>query len=175
MLISPGAARPNPPTRDEQVQSLKFLTHLIGDLHQPLHVSRARDRGGNDIAVEFFNNRTNLHRLWNSGLIRHTRKPWREYADELHSEITPGKLDAWSPPQVVQACSPAPYLTDRIYPHEWASESYRLALSHAYDVPKEGQLGRDYFDCNIRVVNERLQMAGVRLALVLNEVFQKKP
>ena len=60
-------------------------------------------------------------------------------------------------------------------PAEWANESYRLAVSNAYDVRKDGKLGQAYFDKNIPVVNDRLRTAGIRLALVLNEIFQKRP
>ena len=55
----------------------------------------------------------------------------------------------------------------------WATESHRLAHSNAYDVPKDGQLGQDYFDKNISVVNDRLSMAGVRLAALLNVIFDE--
>ncbi len=54
---------PHRPSKEDQVEALKFLVHLVGDLHQPLHVSRARDRGGYDIAVEFFGDKTNRHRV----------------------------------------------------------------------------------------------------------------
>ena len=117
-------------------------------LHQPLHVSRAKDRGGNDIKVEFFHNSTNLHRVWDSGLIRRAKKPWTEYAAELQVGITPEQLTEWK----------------SIDPIEWATESYKLALSHAYAVPKDGQLGEAYFERCIPVVEKRLAMAGVRLA-----------
>ena len=100
----------------ERMEALKFLVHFVGDVHQPLHVSRARDRGGNDIKVEFFHDRTNLHRLWDSGLIRRTNKAWATCAAELQQAITPKQLAAWKS-------------TD---PVEWATESYKLALSHAY-------------------------------------------
>ncbi|MCH7720984.1 MAG: S1/P1 nuclease, partial [Planctomycetes bacterium] len=134
VLRTSGSVRFPQPTKKEQVEALKFLIHLVGDLHQPLHVSRARDRGGNDIAVEFFNNRTNLHRLWDSGLIRHTKKPWREYAAELRAQVTEAKTrPPWS-----YGKTP-----------EWATESYRLALSHAYAIPKDGKLGKAYFEMNI--------------------------
>jgi len=102
----------------ERTEALKFLIHFVQDIHQPLHVSRARDKGGNDIKVEFFHDRTNLHRLWDSGLIRRTKKPWSAYAAELQQGITPEQLAKWKS-------------TD---PVEWATESYRLTLSHAYGV-----------------------------------------
>ena len=110
--------------------------------------------------MEFFNNRTNLHSLWDSGLIRHTKKPWREYANELRTKVkwiktryprTDGKVTVW------------------------ATESYRLALSNAYAIPKDGKLDQAYFDRNIPIVNERLRLAGVHLAEVLNDVFTPLP
>ena len=55
----------------------------------------------------------------------------------------------------------------------WATESCQLARSNAYAIPKDGRLGQDYFDKNIPVVNERLTMAGVRLAALLNAVFDE--
>ena len=58
---------------------------------------------------------------------------------------------------------------------EWATESYRLALSDAYDIPKDGNLGQAYFDRSIPIVNERLKLAGVHLADTLNEVFERNP
>ena len=67
-------------SRQEKVEALKFLVHFVGEVHQPLHVSYARDKGGNDIKVAFFENNTNLHSLWDSGLIRSTQKSWTEYA-----------------------------------------------------------------------------------------------
>ena len=58
-------------------------------------------------------------------------------------------------------------------PVAWATESHKLAHSNAYDVPKNGRLGQDYFDKNIPVVNDRLSMAGVRLSALLNAVFDE--
>ena len=48
---------------------LKFLVHLIGDLHQPLHVGRGEDKGGNDIKLEWHRKKSNLHRVWDSQMI----------------------------------------------------------------------------------------------------------
>lgn len=140
----------------EKAEALKFLVHFVADIHQPLHVSRARDRGGNDIAVEFFHDKTNLHRVWDSGLIRRMKREWKQYAADLLDAITPEQMVDWS---------------RRTNPVDWATESYRLALSHAYAIPKDGQLGQEYLDRNIPVVEERLKMAGIRLAALLNKVF----
>jgi hypothetical protein len=50
--------------------ALKFLAHFVGDIHQPLHVGYKRDRGGNDMAVQFFNQKTNLHKTWDTLILR---------------------------------------------------------------------------------------------------------
>ena len=143
--------------RSEKVEALKFLVHFVGDIHQPLHIGLARDKGGNDIKVEFFGNRTNLHKLWDSGLIRQTKKKWPDYAAELSLRITDQQRKEWS----------------TLDPVQWASESYRLALSNAYAIPSDGELGQDYFERNIPVVERQLTMAGVRLAAMLNVIFDE--
>ncbi len=74
--------------RKDRVEALKFVVHFVGDVHQPLHLGRKRDRGGNDIKVRFFENDTNLHSLWDSSMIRRTKKGWTEYATELAAKIT---------------------------------------------------------------------------------------
>ena len=56
-------------TKEDRQIALKFLIHLIGDLHQPMHVGNGIDRGGNDIKLKWFNAPTNLHRIWDSDLI----------------------------------------------------------------------------------------------------------
>jgi hypothetical protein len=150
-----GVLRSKDANRAERTEALKLMVHLVEDVHQPLPVSRARDRGGNDIKVAFFHDRTNLHRVWDSGLIRRTKTPWAAYAAELQRAITPEQLTKWKN-------------TD---PVKWATESYRLALSHAHAIPKDGQLGKAYFDRCIPVVNQRLSMAGLRLATLLNATF----
>ena len=48
---------------------LKLLIHLIGDLHQPMHVGKNEDLGGNKIIVDFFSTQSNLHSVWDSDII----------------------------------------------------------------------------------------------------------
>ena len=59
----------------KKVEALKWVVHLVGDLHQPLHVGRGADRGGNKIEVTWFGKPSNLHKVWDDGLIDpvHTR------------------------------------------------------------------------------------------------------
>ena len=144
-------------SREDKIEALKFVVHFVGDVHQPLHLSRAHDEGGNDIKITFLENNTNLHSLWDSGMIRRTKKGWSEYATELAAHITPQQRIQFG----------------TVDPVAWATESHKLAVSNAYDVPKDGRLGQDYLDKNIPVVNDRLSMAGVRLAVLLNAVFEE--
>lgn len=103
--------------------------------------------------MRFFGRDTNLHRLWDSGLInrRKGNRPWDTYVDDLNRAITTNKTWGGSP-------------------SDWATESYKLALSNAYQVGN-GQLGQDYFDSNIGVVEERLKKSGLRLAKLLNGIL----
>jgi len=144
----------------DKSEALKFLVHFVGDIHQPLHVSHARDKGGNDIKVEFFHDRTNLHKVWDSGLLRRSKKRWRDHAKELRERITPEQARTWG---------------ESRNPSDWATESYRLALSHAYEIPKDGRIEAEYYDRNIPVIEERLQIAGVRLASLLNAILTGPP
>ena len=140
--------------RPDRIEALKMLVHFVGDVHRPLHAGYGVDRGGNDVKVRFFNNDTNLHSLWDSGLIRRTQKSWTEYAAELH------KRESIKTRAVVN-----------LDPATWAAESFNLAESNAYAIPGDGELGQEYFEKNIPVVEQRLGIAGVRLAGLLNEMF----
>lgn len=142
-------------THEAKTEALKFLIHFVGDVHQPLHVSFERDRGGNSIKVTFLGHESNLHRVWDEQLIESRELPWREYMESLSSKITVEQQLAWAE-------------TD---PAVWATESYQLAVSNAYAVPADGVLDEAYVSRNIGVVERRLSQGGVRLALVLNEIF----
>ncbi len=90
-------------------------------------------------------------------MIRRTKKSWTQYATELSAKITPQQRTQ----------------SGTLDPSAWATESHRLARSNAYPIPKDGRLGQEYFDKNIPVVNDRLSMAGVRLAALLNVIFDE--
>src|SRR5262245_46210862 len=93
----------------ERVQALKWLSHLIGDLHQPLHVGRGDDHGGNDVLVLWFGEPSNLHTVWDGGMIESTKLSFSELAD-LVDHATPEQVRDW------QATRPG----------DWARESQQL-------------------------------------------------
>ena len=142
-------------TREQKAEALKFLVHFIGDIHQPLHVSRAEDFGGNNIRVEFFHNVMNLHSVWDTAIIKRTKKYWYDYGQEITSGITPENIREWQ--------NDDPIL--------WAKESYQISLEYAYKIPKTMQLDQEYFEHNLPIIEKRLAQAGVRTAYILNAIF----
>lgn len=142
-------------THEAKAEALRFLIHFVGDVHQPLHVSFERDRGGNSVKVVFLGQESNLHRVWDEQLIESRALPWAVYAEALSGKITVDQQLAWA----------------EMDPAVWATESYQLAVSNAYAVPAGGVLDEAYVSRNIGVVETRLSQGGVRLALVLNEIF----
>jgi hypothetical protein len=139
-------------TATEEVEHLKMLIHLIGDIHQPLHVGTGNDRGGNDIKVTWFKVESNLHRVWDSDMIEATKLSFTELAESLDK---PGQVQvqAWQKTNV----------------YDWATESmhYRSQIYNYGD----GKLGYLYSYQNFHIVRHRLLQSGIRLAGVLNDIY----
>ena len=169
----PILADPNAAATD-RAQALKFVTHLVADLHQPLHCAeRKGDAGGNGVIVTFFgatneappfqSSNWNLHAVWDGGLIEHSGRTQAAYVKQLED---------WIAAQDAAAIEIGTFV-------DWANESHRQAVEHAYrtaDGSQEfpatgGEIGQAYYDANIAVVDEQLAKAGVRLARVLNRAF----
>jgi hypothetical protein len=70
-------------TPKQQAEYVKMLIHMVGDLHQPLHVGRPGDRGGNDVKVKWAGGDSNLHRVWDSDMIDDTKLSYTEFAQSL--------------------------------------------------------------------------------------------
>ncbi len=145
----------------ERRQALRFVVHLVEDLHMPLHVGDNHDRGGNDTQVRWFTRGSNMHRVWDSGIIDHASRGEDGWRDDLVAIETPEAR------QKAQGGSV----------EDWATESL-LAAREAYQDPATGQrikpgakLGDQYYEKSLPVAKRRLYQAGVRLAMVLNEVF----
>ena len=141
--------------KQDRVEALMFLVHFVGDVHQPLHAAeRNGDHGGNDVQVTFFGRQMNLHSVWDSGIITHRVFDWGEYVRHLESDWFPGK-------DIVALQGGKP--------EDWAVESHRLAHDVAYDYPDDRNLGTDYYNKALSVVDDQLARAGIRLAKVLND------
>jgi hypothetical protein len=140
--------------REDRVFYLKMLIHLIGDLHQPMHASRAEDKGGNDIQVQWFGEGSNLHRVWDKNLIESYGMTYTELANEL---VEVSRTER----KQIQAGT--------IY--DWVDESHQICAK-LYDSVEIGEkLGYRYsYDYN-ELLFEQLQKGGLRLAKVLNDLF----
>jgi hypothetical protein len=144
-------------TRPAKQEALRFLVHFVGDIHQPLHVGRRADRGGNSIKVTLLGQETNLHSVWDSGLIDNEKLSFSELAAFI-DHPTLQELQTW------QSAPPA----------EWANES-KAVRDRVYQIG-DGKLSYEYAYQNIPLVKRRLLQGGVRLAGLLNSIFaQSEP
>lgn len=141
--------------QDKQL-ALRFIVHIIGDLHQPLHAGNGSDRGGNDVQVTFFGRPTNLHSVWDSGLINQEELSFTEHADRLMRRTDNQELLAWWEPN----------------PLDWVDESAGVR-EEVY--PEQTNLGYDYVYRSKPLLERRLQQAGVRMAAYLSDLFSKAP
>jgi len=109
----------------KRAEALFFLSHWVGDVHQPLHVSFADDLGGNDIKpiLGGFYLSKSLHSVWDSGIIANAERKegWREYADQLAEKITGAQKSEW---------------VGDMKPIDWADESYQITTSDPADYCK---------------------------------------
>lgn len=133
---------------------LRFLIHLVGDLHQPLHAGRGDDKGGNTFQVQWFKKGTNLHRVWDSEMIDQAGLSYTELAASL-DHVSSAQRKVW------QQSTAA----------EWAQESvsYRAQV---YAVQKGDDIGYKYQYANWPLVQQQLSKAGIRLAGLLNDIFR---
>lgn len=148
----------------ERLLALKFLLHLVGDLHQPLHAADDHDRGGNDERVVLPGHAArSLHAYWDSVFVAELDPDAARLAVRLNASITPAEVARW------QQGSPA----------AWAWESWRIAKRDAYDrLPTPDANGRYHLDAGYdenarRVVARQLQKAGVRLAWLLDRTLHR--
>ncbi|MEX2283798.1 MAG: S1/P1 nuclease [Gemmatimonadota bacterium] len=146
-----------------RLESLKFLGHFVGDLHQPLHAGYPDDRGGNDIRVGIPGSPTErrLHSVWDSYLIQRLEKPWQTLAQELLRDVNPIDRTLWG---------------SQLDPLIWANESYQLVEDDLYEdfgvAPNGGKLVDDrYVLLNRLTVERRLKQAAIRLARVLEQAL----
>ena len=150
LLADPQAAE------ERRREALGFVLHLVGDLHQPLHVGRSEDRGGNAISVSFAGQETNLHRLWDGVLLR---------SAELR------------PDDYLRSLEPLVALSAQSWEHgtleDWAEESRRLR-PWVYDFDQRRRvplISKRYAETGRQLSALRLAQAGVRTAWLLNGLW----
>lgn len=142
---------------DKKQMYLRLLIHIVGDVHQPLHVSPVGSTGGNDIKLQWFGEASNLHRIWDSELIEGQQLSYTEYAGYLNhtTAVQRQKLQ-------VEPLS------------KWLYDSYTLAQKlHDEITETNTRLSYRYNYDHIKILEEQLLKGGIHLAGLLNQVFDK--
>ena len=160
---------------DKKTFALKFIVHLIGDLHQPLHVGNGLDQGGNKCRVLFHRKETNLHALWDEGMIEFTKLSFTEMANYVSQGRTQAEIHAWKNGDVQAWALESKLMRASLYPENVNISEAPLSLKQycrsdivvtSSEMPK---LAYEYSYKFIPLVEKRLFQAGLRLAMVLNE------
>jgi hypothetical protein len=138
----------------EKKLALRMLVHLAGDLCQPMHVARKEDLGGNRVSVLWFNEKSNIHRVWDEQLIEYQQLSYTEYAKAINHPSAI-QLSNW------QNTS----LRDCIY------ESYGICNKIYANTKPDSKLSYRYNFDWVDTLNEQLLKGGVRLAKMLNDIY----
>ena len=140
--------------------ALIYLIHFMGDMHQPFHTGFGRmpdgepDRGGNSVKLTFDGRETNLHSLWDSGIIEKQRLSDTQWVTKLTTETLAGR---------------DPALLAAGNPKSWLNESHRKVREvHTSKKPFDDQYVKDA----IPIIEERLLLAGLRLARLIEEAVK---
>ncbi len=138
-----------------KAEYLKLLVHIVGDIHQPMHVGRAEDRGGNNIKLLWFNDNVNLHQIWDDKLINFQQLSYTEYAKAINFTTNAERkaLQKETLPEVL-------------------FQSYQVAEKIYADVKPDDKLSYNYNFKYIYILNEQLRKGGVHLAGMLNDIFK---
>ncbi len=144
--------------QNERLEALRFLIHLAGDLHQPLNAGHRRDGGAESISVTFHGEESNLHRFWDGDLLATMIEDEDTFAKRLSQRITARQKKDWG----------------RDHLGTWIWDSHRLAVETAYaGLPPGNPMPLDdaYVSKARRVIEEQLSKAGIRLAEILNRLW----
>jgi hypothetical protein len=142
-------------TKEEKVFALKFLVHLVGDIHQPMHTGHSEDSGGNGIKVKLMRKETNLHGLWDSGLIDYAGMSYKELAANC-DVFQKKETEVWQKDDVIK----------------WAFESYEISKQLYAEAAQNPEFDYTYYPQHADSVKKRVAQAGIRLAAILNEIYK---
>ncbi|MFV8224669.1 S1/P1 nuclease [Christiangramia aquimixticola] len=141
-------------TKKEKEFYLKMLVHFVGDLHQPFHTGHSEDKGGNDIQVRWFNDGSNIHRVWDSEMIEFYQMSYTELAINTKN-LTPAEIKTIQNGKLL----------------EWVYESRAMAEDLYSGVENGDKLGYRYMYEHMPTVLDQLQKGGLRLAKILNDIY----
>jgi len=142
----------------QRLKAFYFLVHFVADVHQPLHVGRQSDLGGNRVDVRVNDRKMNLHSYWDSYVLDDLEDSTADYGLLLATRSAPA-VAAWQDSE----------------PRDWVVESQDLR-PEVYDFAAPAESGRpnldEFYQARAReIVDLRLAQAGIRLAAMLNNVW----
>lgn len=142
-----------------RAEALKWVVHLVGDLHQPLHVGDRGDRGGNDVKLTWQGRPSNLHSIWDSGLLAGTGTSEEQFVVQVTQTLQQrGDLARLTSGSIV----------------DWAIESHDVARDVVYPfLPASLQLDQGYLDKVQLALTDRVVRASARLAVLLERALAK--
>ncbi|KAI3832949.1 hypothetical protein MKW98_025833 [Papaver atlanticum] len=151
-------------------EALLFLSHFMGDIHQPLHVGFTSDEGGNTIQLRWYKHKSNLHHVWDREIILTAATELYDndvelFQEDIEKNFTSGiwsdDMSSWGECDDLFSC-----------PKKYAAESISLACKWGYKGVTPGEtLAEKYFDSRLPIVAKRIAQGGVRLSMILNRVF----
>ena len=135
-------------------EALKFLVHCVGDLHQPLHLGRKDDKGGNKVDMNWFGRKTNLHAVWDGSLIESEKMSYSEFSRYLQDKFEPRKAE-------IKKCNIS----------QSVEAVYAVRnLIYKYDTSDTSNYHYVYFFADKR--DEMLYRGGIQLANILNAIYK---
>ncbi|XP_071706116.1 endonuclease 1 [Rutidosis leptorrhynchoides] len=156
--------------RHNMTEALLFLSHFMGDIHQPMHVGFTSDEGGNTIDLRWFRHKSNLHHVWDREIILTAAadfydKDMKSLKKAIQTNLTHGlwsdDVTSWTNCDDLSTCI-----------NTYAMESIKMACKWGYKGVETGEtLSDDYFNSRMPFVMKRIAQGGVRLSMILNRVF----
>ncbi len=138
-----------------KAEYLKLLIHVVGDIHQPLHVGRLEDRGGNNIKLTWFGDNVNLHQIWDEKLINFQQLSYMEYVHSINFSTSADRK-----------------ILQKETLREVLFNSYQIAEKIYADVKPDDKLTYNYNFKYISTLNDQLLKGGIHLAGMLNDIFK---
>ncbi|XP_066344690.1 endonuclease 2-like isoform X2 [Miscanthus floridulus] len=156
----------------DPTESLMFLAHFVGDVHQPLHCGHTDDLGGNTIVVHWYRRKTNLHHVWDVNVIETAMKDFYDNDQStMIQAIQQNITEEWANEEKQwETCRSR----TKTCAEKYAAESAKLACTAYEGVEQDSTLEDDYFFAALPVVQKRIAQGGVRLAAILNKIFGGK-
>ncbi len=139
----------------DKLLDMKILIHVVGDLHQPMHLGHATDLGGNTVKIKYFERNTNLHSIWDNALVDGAHKwsytEWQQQLDRLSPEdekvVVAGSID------------------------DWAKETVAIADAIYNAIPEGTKVSYNQIAAAAPIIEQQLLYGGLRLAHILNTIF----